>query len=155
MPVQSQMHIWLSIDRWSNRLAVIKTGMVKNGLHRLNIACCREHLGRLGVPAAMRRALLYTGLPVYPTDGLLEPITCPVNLWLPFQPMVLKSQFKGLPLVRIDQFRARSIASVLLCTRKPPSAPVFELPTTFRAQPSIEHFSSKHCAADSHWYVCA
>ncbi len=42
--------------------------MAKYGLHRLNIASCRQHFGRQGASAAVRRSMLDTGLPVEPGD---------------------------------------------------------------------------------------
>ncbi|RMM39164.1 hypothetical protein ALQ79_200270 [Pseudomonas amygdali pv. lachrymans] len=54
--------------------------MAEDGLYRLNIAGCHQHLGRQGASAAVRRSLLDTGLPVEPADGLLERVTGPVHL---------------------------------------------------------------------------
>lgn len=77
--------------------------MAEDGLHRLIIAGCRQHLGRQGASAAVRRSLLDTGLPVEPANGLLERVTCPVNLRPTVQLAVLERQFKGLALVCGDQ----------------------------------------------------
>lgn len=85
------------------RLAIIKAGVTEYGLHRLNIACCRQYLGRQGAPAAVRRSLLDTSLPVEPANGLLERITGLVNLWPTVKLAVLERQFKGLALVCSDQ----------------------------------------------------
>lgn len=51
----------------------------------------------------MRRSLLDTGLPVEPTDGLLERVTGPVHLWPTVQFAVLERLLKGLALVCGDQ----------------------------------------------------
>lgn len=77
--------------------------MAKDGLHRLNIAGCRQHLGRQGSSAAVRRSLLDTGLPVEPGNGLLQRVTGPVHLRPTVQHPMFKREFKGLPLVRHDQ----------------------------------------------------
>lgn len=81
---------------------MVKTGMAKDGLHRLDIACCRKHLSREGSPAAMRRSLFDTGLPVEPADSLLERITGLVHLRPTVQLAVFERQFKCLALVRHD-----------------------------------------------------
>lgn len=77
--------------------------MTKYGLHRLNIACCHQHFGRQGAPAAVRRSMLDTGLPIEPADGLLKRITRSVNLRPTFKLTTLERQFKRLALVRGDQ----------------------------------------------------
>lgn len=82
---------------------MVKAGMAKNGLHRFNVTSCRQYLCRQGAPAAVRRPLLDTCLPVEPGDGLLQRITSPVHLRPTVQLPMLECQFKSLPLVRHDQ----------------------------------------------------
>lgn len=56
-------------------LAVIKAGMAKDGLHRLNIGCCRQHFRGQRTSAAVRGSLFDTGLPAEAADCLLEGTT--------------------------------------------------------------------------------
>lgn len=106
--------------------------MTKNGLHRFNVTGCRQHLCRQGAPAAVRRPLLDTGLPVEPGDGLLQRITSPVHLRPAVQLAVFERKFKSLPLVRQNQLGTWAKPSVFIRAGKPPAAPM-----TYR-KPRIE-----------------
>lgn len=78
--------------------------MAEDGLHHLNIAGRRQHLGRQGASSAVRRSLLDTGLLVKPADGLLEQITGLVHLSPTVQLAVLERQFKSLALCVVTSF---------------------------------------------------
>lgn len=54
-------------------------------------------------PAAVRRTMFNTGLPIEPADRLLQRVTGPVHLRSGAQLMMLKCQLKGLALVCGDQ----------------------------------------------------
>lgn len=132
------------------RLAVIKAGMTEDGLYRLHVAGRSQHLP----PTSARRCAtppLDTRLPVEPSNGLLERITGPVNIWPSVQLTMLERQFKGLTLVCSNQLRTWAQASVFVSTGRAPAAAQANSDPAFQGVKASRHhgWSDTHCAVDS------